>query len=100
MTSGPFDDSTGIIQKKSFTGTSNKTNTNTKAQGKGNEMHIAEMLSGFLKFEYNYFGYIQGSLKLNENPAASEFDHDNVVQRGALLTQTPQVICLVLNVGD
>lgn len=44
------------------------------------------MLSGFLKFEYNYFGYIRGSLKLNENPAANEFDHDNVVQRGALLT--------------
>jgi len=37
---------------------------------------------------------------LNDNPAASEFDHDNVVQRGALLTQTPIVICLVLNVGD
>ena len=49
-------------------------------------MHIAEMLSGFLKFEYNYFGYIQGTLKLNDNPAATEFDHDNVVQRGALLT--------------
>ena len=36
---------------------------------------------------------------MNENPAAAEFDHENVVQRGALLTQTPQVICLVLNVG-
>jgi hypothetical protein len=58
------------------------------------------MLSGYLKFEYNYFGYIQGTLKLNENPAATEFDHSNVVQRGALLTQTPQVIALVLNVGD
>ena len=78
MTSGPFDDSTGIIQKKSFNGTSNKTTTNT-SKSKGSELHIAEMLSGFLKFEYNYFGYIQGSLKLNENPAASEFDHDNVV---------------------
>ena len=30
----------------------------------------------------------------------AQFDHENVVQRGALLTQTPQVICLVLNVGD
>jgi hypothetical protein len=58
------------------------------------------MISGFIKYEYNYFGYIQGSFKLNENPAAFEFDHDNVVQRGALLTQTPMVICLVLNVGD
>lgn len=37
---------------------------------------------------------------MNENPVASEFDHDNVIQRGALLTQTPQVTCLVLNVGD
>ena len=44
------------------------------------------MISGFLKYEYNYFGYIQGTFKLNENPAASDFDHDNVVQRGALLT--------------
>ena len=58
------------------------------------------MISGFLKFEYNYFGYIQGSFKLNENPAAAEFDTDTVVSRGALLTQTPLVICLVLNVGD
>jgi len=37
------------------------------------------MISGFLKFEYNYFGYIQGSFKLNENPASMEFDHENVV---------------------
>lgn len=37
------------------------------------------MLQGFLKFEYNYFGYIQGSFKLNENPVASEFDKTNVV---------------------
>ena len=44
------------------------------------------MISGFLKFEYNYFGYIQGTFKLNDNPASSEFDHENVVQRGALLT--------------
>ena len=33
------------------------------------------MISGFLKYEYNYFGYIQGTFKLNENPAAAEFDH-------------------------
>jgi len=85
VTSGPFDDSTGIVQKKSYAGTMNKTGS------KQNEQHLAEMISGFLKFEYNYFGYIQGTFKLNENPA---------VQRGALLTQTPQVICLVLNVGD
>tara|TARA_B110000285_G_C15047081_1_gene574905 strand:- start:180 stop:332 length:153 start_codon:yes stop_codon:yes gene_type:complete len=50
---------------------------------------LADTISGFLKFEYDYFGYIQGTFKLNENPAAAEFDHDNVVQRGALLTQTP-----------
>ena len=94
VTAGPFDDSTGIILKKSYAGTSNKTNQ------KQNEQHLAEAISGFLKYEYNYFGYIQGTFKLNDNPAASEFDHDNVVQRGALLTQTPIVICLVLNVGD
>jgi hypothetical protein len=58
------------------------------------------MISGLLKFEYNYFGYIMGSFKLNENPASIEFDHDNVVQRGALLTHSYDVICLVLNVGD
>ena len=58
------------------------------------------MISGFLKFEYNYFGYIQGSFKLNENPASIEFDNENVVQRGALLTHSPEVICLVLNVGE
>ena len=44
------------------------------------------MLSGFLKFEYNYFGFIQGVFKLLDNPAATEFDHENVVQRGAILT--------------
>jgi len=32
------------------------------------------MVSGFLKFEYNYFGYMSGSFKLDENPAANEFD--------------------------
>lgn len=52
VTSGPFDDSTGIIQKKSYGGTSNKTGS------KQNEQHLAEMISGFLKYEYNYFGYI------------------------------------------
>ena len=73
VTAGPFDDSTGIILKKSYAGTSNKTNQ------KQNEQHLAEAISGFLKYEYNYFGYIQGTFKLNDNPAASEFDHDNVV---------------------
>jgi len=94
VTSGPFDDSTGIIQKKSFLGTTNKTGSKQSA------IHFAEMISGLLKFEYNYFGYIQGSFKLNENPASLEFDNDNVVQRGALLTHSPEVTCLVLNVGD
>lgn len=61
---------------------------------------MSDLISGILKFEYNYYGYIQGSFKLNENPAAIDFDQDNVVQRGALLTHTPQVTCLVLNVGD
>ena len=37
---------------------------------------------------------------MNENPVALEFDHENVVSRGQILTQTPMVICLVLNVGD
>jgi hypothetical protein len=73
VTSGPFDDSTGIIQKKAYVGTANKTGSRTNAT------HFAEMISGFLKFEYNYFGYIQGSFKLNENPASMEFDHENVV---------------------
>lgn len=73
MTSGPFDESTGIIQKKSYTATSNK------AGSKQNEQHMADMISGILKFEYNYYGYINGSFKLNENPAAIDFDHDNVV---------------------
>ena len=84
MTSGPFDEATGIVQKKSFSGTSNKTGLNMK-----DDQHLADMISGFLKYEYNYFGYIHGSFKLNENPVAAEFDHENVVQRGALLTQTP-----------
>jgi len=44
------------------------------------------MISGLVKFEYNYFGYIQGTFKINENPAAFEFDQDNVVHRGQLLT--------------
>ena len=58
------------------------------------------MISGIIKFEYNYFGYISGSFKLSENPTAIDFDKDNVVQRGALLTHTSCVTCLVLNVGD
>ena len=57
-------------------------------------------MQGIIKYEYNYFGYIQGSFKHSENPTAIEFDHDNIVQRGAFLTQTPMIICLVLNVGD
>ena len=93
VTSGPFDDATGIIQKRSYVGTSNKTGS------KQNAAHFAEMISGLLKFEYNYFGYIMGSFKLNENPASIEFDHENVVPRGALLTHSPEVICLVLNHG-
>lgn len=58
------------------------------------------MISGLVKFEYNYFGYVQGSFKLSENPAAFEFDHENVAQRGQILMQTPMVLGLVLNVGD
>ena len=94
VTSGPFDESTGIIQKKSYTATSNK------AGSKQNEQHMADMISGILKFEYNYYGYINGSFKLNENPAAIDFDHDNLVQRDALLTHMPQVTFLVLKEGD
>jgi hypothetical protein len=58
------------------------------------------MISGILKFEYNYYGYVQGSFKLNENPSAIEFDNENVVQRGSVLTNTEKVTCLVLNVGN
>jgi hypothetical protein len=58
------------------------------------------MISGILKFEYNYFGYVQGSFKLNENPSAIEFDSENVVSRGSLLINTEKVTCLVLNVGN
>mmetsp|Transcript_1508 Transcript_1508/g.2006 ORF Transcript_1508/g.2006 Transcript_1508/m.2006 type:complete len:153 (-) Transcript_1508:5754-6212(-) len=82
-----------MVSKRSFSGTSNKTGS------KLNEQQLAELLSGFLKYEYNYYGYIQGTFKLNENPAASELDHSNTVQRGQMLSQTPQVIALVLNVG-
>lgn len=74
MTSGPFDDSTGIIQKKSYSATSNKAGSSQH-----NEQHMSDMISGILKFEYNYFGYITGSFKLNENPAAIDFDNENVV---------------------
>ena len=36
-------------------------------------------MQGIIKYEYNYFGYIQGSFKHSENPTAIEFDHDNIV---------------------
>ena len=75
VTSGPFDDSTNIIQKKSYSAISNKAGSSQHS----NEQHMSDMISGILKYEYNYFGYIQGSFKLNENPAAIDFDHDNVV---------------------
>lgn len=94
VTRGPFDDSISIVQKRSFTATSNKTG---KVQ---TERHFADMISGQLKLEYNYFGYIMGSFKLSENPQAHDFDHENVVQRGTFLRNTPQAICLVLNVGN
>jgi hypothetical protein len=47
------------------------------------------MISGLIKFEYNYFGYITGTFKLNENPEAQDFDDENVVQRGMILKNTP-----------
>lgn len=94
VSAGPFDSTTSIVEKKSYAGTSSKT---SKQQ---NEQHLAETISGFLKYEYNYFGYIQGTFKLNQNPVATEFDHNYVAQRGQILVQTPQVICLVLNLGD
>ena len=94
MTAGPFDELTSIVSKKSYSATQSKTDKNLK------EQNLADLISGFIKFEYNYFGYIQGSFKLNENPVALEFDHETVVSRGQILTQTPMVICLVLNVGD
>ena len=96
VTSGPFDDSTGIIQKRACAATSMKL---AGRDTTGSE-HVAEMISGIIKYEYNYFGYIQGSFKLNDNPTAIEFDQDHVVQRGSLLTHTSIVTCLVLNVGD
>lgn len=58
------------------------------------------MISGFLKYEYNYYGFIQGAFKLNDSPAAVEFNKNNVVKRGQILTQSTQVIGLVLNIGD
>lgn len=58
------------------------------------------MINGQIKYEYNYYGYITGSFKLSENPDASDFDFENVVMRGTYLRETPEVICLVLNVGQ
>lgn len=72
VTTGPFDDSTGIIQKRSYTATSLK--VGAAGNNNQNSEHMAEMISGLLKFEYNYFGYIQGSFKLSENPTAIDFD--------------------------
>lgn len=94
VSSGPFDHALNTVEKRSYAGTSSKTSS------KQNEAHLADMMSGFLKYEYNYFGYIQGTFKLNQNPVATEFDNRNVAQRGQLLIHTAQVICLVLNVGD
>ena len=73
MTPSPYDEATFIIEKKSFVGTANKTNN------KQNEQQIADMMSGFLKYEYNYGGYISGSFKLVDSPATTEFDNTNVV---------------------
>lgn len=75
-------------------GTANKTGQ------RQNSAHYAEMISGFLKYEYNQLGFIQGSFKLNENPASIEFHYDNVVLRGAKLTDCQEAFGLVLNVGD
>lgn len=94
VSSGPFDDSTGLVLKHSFGPTQRKPGASEKY-----DKHLADLISGIIKYEYNYFGQISGTFQLNDNLAA-DFDAENVVQRGALLTHTAKVICLVLNVGD
>lgn len=59
-----------------------------------------QLLSGQIKWEYNKAGKYLGSLKLNENPAAFEFNNEHIVNRGSYIYLTEQIICMVLNIGD
>ena len=79
--------------KRSYTGTSSKTGSDP------NDAKFIEAISGLIKWEYNNQGFVSGSFKQVDNPAAFDITPANIVHRGSIITQASSVICLALNVG-
>ena len=89
-----WDDAKKINLKKSYQGTMNKTNNHIS------DSKFVSQISGLVKWEYNQYGFFQGSFKQTDNPAAFGIKLENILRRGCYLSQAQSIICLALNVGD
>lgn len=65
--------------KRSCEGTQNKTGMKISTS------QFVDHISGLVKFEYNFSGFFNGTLKLNNNPAAFTVGIENVATRGSYL---------------
>ena len=93
MRGGLWDDPRDPVPKASYQGTMNKTGNRIS------DARFVEQISGLLKWEYNHFGYLSGSFKQIDSPAAFDITGANVFQRGCYFTDARACVCLALNVG-
>ena len=89
-----WDDAKKINLKKSYQGTMNKTNNHIS------DSKFVSQISGLVKWEYNQYGFFQGSFKQTDNPAAFDIKLENILRRGCYLSQAQSIVCLALNVGN
>ena len=60
---------------------------------------FVDQITGLIKWEYNHFGFFQGSFKQTDTSTAFDITHENIMQRGSHLQNAQQAICIALNVG-
>ena len=82
--------------KRSYAGTAHHTNYTHKDEA----FKFIELVSGFVKWEYNSSGFVGGTFKQVDNPAAVDITDANIVHCGSVITQCQAIIILALNVGN
>ena len=69
--------------KRSYAGTAHHTNYSHKDEA----FKFIELVSGFVKWEYNSSGFVGGTFKQVDNPAAVDITDANIVHCGSVITQ-------------